>query len=219
MTKKKMEIIYYKNFFPDWVISGTTTRKFGDVSIRNPAGRKKLEKLLKIKHLACLNQTHSAVIKKVGTKLIPDEADQGDGLWTRERKTGLLIKTADCLPILIADTKAKIIMGLHVGRRNLFCGIINRGLETLLKEKSSLMNLKVFLGPFIEKKCYPTDLETEVRNQLKKYGISNGQVKSSGECTYCLTNKYFSYRRGDSERMGTFIYIDSRLRGNDRQQV
>lgn len=57
-----------------------------------------------------------------------------------------LVLTADCLPILLCDQKASCIAAIHAGWRGLAAGIIQRAVEKLKCDPSSLM---AWLGPAI----------------------------------------------------------------------
>ena len=68
---------------------------------------------------AGLKQIHSDVIHLVGAKAVPEgeNALRGDALITRERGVLLTVQTADCIPILLADTKNRAIAAIHSGWR------------------------------------------------------------------------------------------------------
>ncbi len=207
-------IIFYQNFFPEWVMAGTTTRGFGD--LKNLANQNKLAKILGIANnsLYCLKQKHTVVIREIGMdsrfplqgKRGKDKEEKiGDGLLTRRKNICLLVKTADCVPVLIVEKKKKLIMVLHAGRVGLQKHIVDCGLKEILKRGGDAGNVRILLGPFIEKKCYRLDLESMVKVQLLKNGVEDSQISSYRACTYCNNHEYFSHRHGNEERMATFI--------------
>jgi len=45
------------------------------------------------------------------------------------------------------------------------------------------------------------DLRAIMKTQLKRLGMTDERIIDRGECTYCLTEKYFSYRRDKPEHL------------------
>ena len=62
-----------------------------------------------IKFIASMNQTHSNVVTLVKSPRVYDS----DGIYTEKPKLGLLVQTADCMPILLIDNKR--IGAIHSG--------------------------------------------------------------------------------------------------------
>lgn len=213
-------IIYYDNFFPSWVKAGITLRQFGDFKTGNFSETKSKQKLaqalkVSITDIITLHQFHQTTIHNIDENFINNNIE-GDGLVTKMKGKVLVIKSADCLPILMVETQQKIIMALHAGRVGTQNNIAQQGLEKIIKLNAHPKFIKVIFGPSIERKCYTMDLVEENKNQLINFGVLKENILVNTDCTFCQNDKYFSYRRGDSERMGTFICIDSRFHGNDR---
>ena len=80
-------------------------------------------------------QYHSAeVVKADGRGIVTPglEFERCDGLWTDEPGRGLMLLTADCLPIAIARTSgAPAVAALHAGWRGLLAGIVESGAAAL----------------------------------------------------------------------------------------
>lgn len=79
----------------------------------------------------------------------------GDALLTSERSVLLTVRTADCLPVLLADTRLRVIAAVHAGWR----GALARIIEKTVSELRRLFNsrpedLKAALGPGIGPCCY-----------------------------------------------------------------
>ena len=66
-----------------------------------------------------LRQIHSDLVYLVGRDDVPQgaTAPQGDALITREPGVLLAVQTADCIPILLADTKRRAVAAIHSGWR------------------------------------------------------------------------------------------------------
>ena len=68
--------------------------------------------------IVTLRQIHSDIVHCVATTDGPQsEAPQADALITQARGILLAIQTADCVPILLADTKNRAVAAIHSGWR------------------------------------------------------------------------------------------------------
>lgn len=153
-----------------------------------------------------------------------------DASITREKNIALAIMTADCLPILLADKQGNEIAAIHGGWRPLAHNIIA---NTLNKMVSNVADIVAWLGPCIgnsafevgedvrdvfitqnrqfesafQKKPngkYLADLHAIATMQLHTMGVN--QITRLPECTFTLSNKYYSYRKQKiTGRMATVI--------------
>ncbi len=100
-----------------------------------------------------LDQKHSDIIHCMDGKV--REELKGDGMVTDITDILLVIKTADCLPVLLADTHHKVIGAVHCGWRGSGLRILQKALITM-KEKYSCQPSSLFaaMGPCICQKCY-----------------------------------------------------------------
>ncbi len=100
-----------------------------------------------------LDQKHSNIIHCIDGKA--HEELKGDGMITDMPDTLLVIKTADCLPVLLADTDSKVIGAVHCGWRGSGLRILQKAL-IVMKEKYSCQpsSLIAAMGPCICSKCY-----------------------------------------------------------------
>lgn len=89
-----------------------------------------------------LKQVHSADIFESAS------GEEGDGLYSRKAGEILGIKTADCLPVLIAAKNARTVMALHAGWRGLNLGILAKGVDRM-KEMEPGKELFSCIGPAI----------------------------------------------------------------------
>lgn len=113
-------------------------------------------------HLAFLYQTHG-IAGMVVTDRIPAFAPEGDFLITAQKKVGIGVMTADCLPILFYDTKNHVAAIAHAGWRGTVAGI---GPETVkhmqINFDTRAEDLQIFFGPSAKICCY------EVGDDFKK---------------------------------------------------
>jgi polyphenol oxidase len=168
--------------------------------------------------LATLKQVHSAV------PLVADEpgcAGEGDALITNRRGLAVSVRTADCLPILVADEQTRVIAAIHAGWRGTAAGIVRRTVEEMRgKFGVDPASLRAAIGPGIGVCCYQVgdevarqfgrsstsslDLAAENRKQLLEAGLAKSNVDLLNQCTFCNPARFHSYRR-DEERAGRMI--------------
>ena len=64
-----------------------------------------------------LKQVHSGIVVDMDDTSAAGEAVEGDGAVTSLRDVALGVQTADCVPILIADSEGKAVAAIHAGWR------------------------------------------------------------------------------------------------------
>lgn len=79
---------------------------------------------------------------------------EGDALWTDHPQCVVSVKTADCLPLLLADPKTRRVMALHAGWRGLTGGLLAEGVKLLLSFGSNPLELIAAIGPAISRERY-----------------------------------------------------------------
>mgnify|MGYP001157569054 FL=1 len=105
-----------------------------------------------IDSFAFMDQTHSNIVINASKAGI----FKSDGLLTYKSNLGLLVSTADCMPILLKDNKK--IGAVHSGWR----GVKNKILEKTI-QSFELNSLFISVGPHAQLCCY------EVKNDVSKY--------------------------------------------------
>ena len=104
-----------------------------------------------------LRQVHSDIAHHVGASnpASGTEVRKGDALFTRERGVLLAVQTADCIPILLVDTKRKAIAAIHAGWRGTLQRIAEKTLGRMQMEFGSQpKDVVAALGPGIGRCCY-----------------------------------------------------------------
>ena len=205
-----------RGFFSSEVICGYSVNTPGE----NPSAElPSLFKEIGLKpELAFLHQIHSEHILK--TPVQPNTP--GDGLISSIPNLALVIKTADCMPILIHHEKEGWIAALHMGWKSAQKGILHQ-------LPDSLADCKVLLNPGLRKCCYEVGTDflsydlfrsfIEKRNgknyfdpvsfvmeTLSQKGLSSDGLFDSGICTFCHPESFYSYRRNKDTRR-TFHFI------------
>jgi YfiH family protein len=132
------------------------------------AGRSKME-------LAAVRQFHSGMIRVIeaehGALTKPDGKAvlRGDGLMTDVAGILLGVQTADCIPVLVADTRTHAVAAFHAGWRGTLARIVERGVGTMkLRYGSRAEDLVAAVGPGSGACCYAVgeDVRFEFESQF-----------------------------------------------------
>ena len=111
--------------------------------------------------LVTQQQVHGAVVRNLDTEPEPwisaegRTTLEGDGLLTACPGKMLGIVTADCVPVLLADTRTHAVAALHAGWRGTLARIVQHGVEALRAHcGSSPADLVAAIGPAIGPCCF-----------------------------------------------------------------
>lgn len=165
--------------------------------------------------LADLRQVHGARVEVVAHPAVPWARPEADGLVTAERGITLMVRAADCVPVLLADEEAGVIGAAHSGRPGLVAGIVPATVARM--RDLGARRITAWIGPHICGACYEVpdamqqqvggvepdsvsttswgtpalDIGAGVRAQLARAGV---EVVDASACTRESTALY-SYRR------------------------
>ena len=162
-----------------------------------------------------VHENRVAIIDYINeNQIIPD----CDALITNQNKYLLTVTVADCLPIYFYDRNKRVVAIAHAGWRGVVSKIANEVIEKFISYYGSeLGDIEIFIGPHIhdchfevkkdvadefnssdqiirDEKIY-INLGKIVTEQLIESGILNTSINISSECTYCVSDKYYSFRR------------------------
>jgi len=122
------------------------------------SGRAKLD----FWQLVTLRQIHSDLIHCVDS--VPGGPIIGDGLITATPGLLLAIQTADCLPVILVDTKHRAVGVFHAGWRGTVKRIVEKGVGEMQRWFSTRAHdLKAAIGPGIHGCCYEVGEEIRTR--------------------------------------------------------
>ena len=153
-----------------------------------------------------------------------------DGLLTSEIGVMLAVYTADCVPIVLADRRTRLLAVVHAGREGTRLGIIQKTLRHLAQLDSRPSDLLAWIGPSICPQHYEVSMAiaeqfrnkfaafpgvvegrclalSEInRRQLLRFGLPPHQIEVDSRCTFETDDLFYSYRRdgADAGRMATF---------------
>lgn len=166
-----------------------------------------------------LRQIHSDHVYRVNG--FADRQCEGDALVSDEVAQRVGVRTADCVPLLIADPTTHSIAAIHAGWRGTAASIAAKAVSRLEVEFGAKPgNLHVAIGPAIRACCYEVGpevvaqlsqffpewqgavyakrtvdlVEANVRT-LVRVGVPTSQISDGGFCTMCDTELFHSFRR------------------------
>jgi hypothetical protein len=120
--------------------------------------------------LLYLCQIHSDILHIVA--VIPEEMLAGDALLTDRRGVLLIVKTADCLPILIVDKKTRTIAAVHCGWKSTSQRLVQKVVRKMKEHFQCVpSSLMVALGPCIGNDCY--EVGEDVKHVFEERGLGN----------------------------------------------
>lgn len=182
--------------------------------------------------LFVVSQVHGARVWTVNAASDPAAVrlTEADGLVSRTSAIG--IRTADCVPILLADPESRTVAALHAGWRGLVAGVIGAGVRALSVPPERLV-AAVF--PHIGGCCFEVSEEVATalhgsapdagepghRNargkphvaldritlaQLTAAGVVSERIDVVSGCTRCDATQFFSHRRDGIPR-GTHLAV------------
>jgi polyphenol oxidase len=118
-----------------------------------------------------LNQTHSIeVVNAANISCLDDSgyADcvpSADASFSTQKNVVCVVMTADCLPVLLCDKAAKIVVAVHAGWRGLCDGALEASIHAACKAAQIMpSDLMAWLGPAIGPKAF--EVGAEVREQF-----------------------------------------------------
>ncbi len=181
-----------------------------------------------------VNQVHGTEILYVSASSpCWGEGQSGyDVLITDRPGIPIAVKTADCLPILMAEPKRGIVAAVHAGWKGTLARVVEKTIDRILSEGGKIENITAALGPNMGADCY--EIETDVarsfesefpgwpllkkkseakwlldvaeanRHQLLERGVRPARIDRTELCTHCRPDLFHSFRR-DHEAAGRMV--------------
>ncbi len=175
--------------------------------------------------LLTLHQVHSAdVVHATGPQV--GARQRADAMVSATPGLAISTLTADCQPVLFADTNAGVIGAAHAGWKGALGGVLEATIEAMEALGAHRKNIAAIIGPCISQSAYevgpefqqmftdtdPThnrffiagkedrqlfDLPAFGAHILARAGV--GHVEWTGHCTYGDKKRFYSYRRSVHE--------------------
>ncbi|WP_336778820.1 polyphenol oxidase family protein [Pantoea sp. USHLN256] len=110
-------------------------------------------------------QRHSANVV-LAKQNLPPKSCESDGV-IGEDHLPVAVYTADCLPVLFADTQQHQVAAVHAGLKGTLGGVLHNAVDRLLERGARLETLHVAIGPAIGPCCYELghDLVTQMQDR------------------------------------------------------
>ncbi len=170
--------------------------------------------------LVTVHQVHSA--RAVALKDTPDPRPQADGMATATPGLALGVLTADCQPVLFADTENGVIGAAHAGWRGALDGVLEATIDAMEGLGAARATIRAVIGPTISQRAYEVgpeflddfmaddpqnhrffangagdrflfDLPAYGLHRLRRAGV--GHAEWTRHCTYSEPARFYSYRR------------------------
>ncbi|MFO0760925.1 MAG: peptidoglycan editing factor PgeF [Byssovorax sp.] len=171
-----------------------------------------------------LSQVHGTAARLLTGREDWDEVLRsiGDITVSATAGTGCGIRTADCVPILLADRRTGAVAAVHSGWKGTVQNAAAAGIAALRDAIGDPGDLIAAVGPHIERCCFEVgpdvaaqlaacsplgeaavlpgikphvDLRQIVHAQLEAAGVAPGSIDDVPGCTVCDKERFFSYRR------------------------
>jgi polyphenol oxidase len=151
-----------------------------------------------------------------------------DVLVTRSSEKTLMLRFADCTPVLLADPKRHAVAAVHAGWRGSAVQAAGAAVEALHQVfGSDPRDVLAGIGPAIGPCCYRVgeevfqafadtpellkagklDLWEANRKALMDVGVPADNIEVAGICTQCQSDRFFSHRANGSQPAGRFAAL------------
>lgn len=176
-------------------------------------------------HLVGVHQVHSAEAVHVSAPF--ETQPKADAMVTRTPGLALSVLTADCQPVLFADTQSGVIGAAHAGWKGAQAGILEATIDAMVDEGAKRDQIHAVIGPTISQRAYEVGpeffddfMDADPENarffangagdrmhfDLPGYGLS--RLRAAGiasaewtrHCTYSDEQRFYSYRRSVHEK-------------------
>ena len=178
-----------------------------------------------------VHQVHGNAVLNADARTFED-GQKADALFTEEAGQLVAIRTADCVPILIASGNGRRVAAVHAGWRGVVAGVLR---ATVIAMNVDRARLRAAIGPCIGFDAFEVgpevlqafaasfgdhapirsattgkgyvDLRESCRMQLVEVGLSPEHIDTTDRCTFRDSDEFFSHRRdlGVTGRMAALI--------------
>ncbi|MBX3182767.1 MAG: peptidoglycan editing factor PgeF [Polyangiaceae bacterium] len=151
---------------------------------------------------------------------------EGDALVSLDPEVACGVRTADCVPVLVADRVSGGVAAIHAGWRGVAAGAVASGVAALRRLAGAEGELIAAIGPHISARAFEVspeiaeelsraapgvdvvtraearphvDLRRIVRHQLRQLGLAEGAIDDVPGCTVLEPGDWFSFRRDGAE--------------------
>lgn len=204
--------------------------------VRENLGRVAQALGLAAEHLYVAAQVHDrgVIVLKGGESASVVARTAADAIVASAPAVGCGVRTADCVPILLADPESGRVAAVHAGWRGLVREVIASAIEQMVTLGSRRAALLAAFGPHIGPSAFEVgedvaielsrtssaegvvqraangkphvELARIVHAQLCAAGLARDSIEQVPGCTYRDASRYFSFRR-DGQRSGRMLSV------------
>lgn len=232
-------VTYTPNNIPDTVLIGVLGRATANFDMNKPLPEIRAEEKQLLSHLLDIPSTAIHFLSQVHEDSVitlrkNPEADytvtgEADAILTLQENTALVIRTADCVPVMLYDSSTGAIAAIHSGWRSSRLNITGKTIALMNSNLNcSVENIQAWILPSIGPSSYQVgpevaehfpkthtrrpeglylDLWQTIENQLLASGLQRSSITRSDICTLEHQDTFYSHRGGDAGRNLNFIMV------------
>lgn len=170
-----------------------------------------------------LSQVHGSLTRALSGHEVQSELvrQEGDALVSRAPDLACAVRSADCVPVLLADRRSGAVGAAHAGWRGAVGGVVSSAVRAL-RAISPDAELIAAIGPHISQAAFEVsadvaeailcasrdsgiidgthtkphvDLRRMLRAELRNLGLSETAIEDVSGCTVLEPARFFSFRR------------------------
>jgi len=190
-----------------------------------------------LEDLAGVHQVHSPDVAILTA--VPAVPPRADALVTATPGLVLTVLTADCQPVLLADSVAGVVGAAHAGWRGSLGGVLEATLDAMETLGAERARIRAVIGPTISQRAYevgpeflddflaedPQNARFFANGENGRYrfdlpGFSLARLRDAGvaeavwtgHCTYSDPTRFYSYRRSLHQREADYGRLIAAIR-------
>jgi hypothetical protein len=126
-----------------------------------------------------LTQVHGDRVVTVAAPWAPGLGGQADAMVTDRANIALGIVTADCAPVLFADSAGSIVGAAHAGWRGAVLGVLEATLAAMVALGASPARITAAIGPCIARESY--EVGPDLRDAVLAHSAADAGFFSEGQ--------------------------------------
>jgi YfiH family protein len=225
-------------------IGGVSPSPFDSLNLGNPPGqmrddnRNVAENLDRLRHAAGFNERRRIWVHQVHGRRVAiardasfENGSEADAIVSKDANAYLLVRVADCVPILLSTPDGKAVAAVHAGWRGVVAEVVPAAIESLAAlAQTPPQQMIAAIGPCISREFFEVgpevvtefvrlfgesprwadrhvDLPEAVATQLRSSGVLNTRIDRTDRCTARDRDEFYSHRRdhGLTGRMAAVI--------------
>ena len=221
-------------------IGGVSAGPFAAMNLGNPNGCPQQDDLANIaenyrrlqgaigcegRSRAQVHQVHGCDVRQARASEAFDIHAKADAIISDDPQQLLSVRTADCVPVLLASIDGRFVAAVHAGWRGVVAGAVTTAARAMMQTYAldSPASLVAAIGPSIGFDAFEVgsevlaefhrvfgdhaqmrevpggkgfvDLRRAISIELQRLGVPANQIDTTDRCTFTHANEFFSHRR------------------------